>query len=151
SVLVLGVAVLWTGDVSAGSWPRFRGPNGTGVSTDKEVPVEWNEKAGVLWKTALPGLGHSSPVVWENKVFLQCASEDGKERRLVCVSAVEGKVLWSKSVPGAVAKTHRKNSLASSTPATDGERVYTLFWDGDELSMHAFDFQGHEVWRRGLG
>jgi outer membrane protein assembly factor BamB len=150
-VLVIAVVILCTACVNAGSWSRFRGPNGTGVSTDKEIPVQWNEKEEVLWKTSLPGLGHSSPVVWENNVFLQCASEDGKERRLVCLSAVDGKVRWSTAVPGAVAKTHRKNSLASSTPATDGERVYALFWDGEELSLSAFDFQGNAVWRRGLG
>jgi outer membrane protein assembly factor BamB len=113
--------------------------------------VQWSDQEGILWKTALPGPGNSSPVVWGNHVFLQCATEGGKERSLVCISAADGKILWSKSVPGTVAKTHAKNTLASSTPATDGERVYTVFWDGAELSLFAYDFQGKLIWKRGLG
>ena len=149
-VLVMGVATLLAGPAAAGNWPRFRGPNGTGVSDDKDVPVGWSGK-NVLWKTALPGAGNSSPVVWGRRVFVQSATPDGKQRLLVCLGAADGKILWSRSAPGARARTHPRNTLASSTPATDGKRVYALFWDGKDLALSAYDFRGEPVWTHDLG
>ncbi|HLN28966.1 MAG TPA: PQQ-binding-like beta-propeller repeat protein [Gemmataceae bacterium] len=138
-------------DVSGGPWPRFRGPNGTGISSEKDIPVRWGEKDGVVWKTKIPGVGNSSPVTWETFVFLQSSSADGNERRLMCLDAGTGKVLWSRSVTGAKAAMHPKNSMASSTPATDGVRVYALFWAGQELTLNAYDLQGNPVWNHKLG
>jgi outer membrane protein assembly factor BamB len=138
------------GFVSASDWPRFRGPNGTGISPDKDIPVQWTE-ANILWKTAIPGVGHSSPIVWGDHVFLQSANVSGKERSLICLSAADGKILWSRPVPSAKAHTHLRNTWASATPATDGEQVYALFWDGQRITIHAFDFQGNEQWKRELG
>lgn len=139
------------GAAPGSNWPRFRGPNGTGVSADKDVPVEFSDTKNVLWKTPLPGAGHSSPVVWGDRVFLESAPADGKARQLVCLSASKGNVLWSKSVSGDKAKTHAKSSLASSTPSTDGERVYASFWDGSNVFVYAYDFAGKELWKRDLG
>ncbi len=144
-VLLAGAAA------DAGDWPRFRGPNGTGVSTDKDVPIHFGAKEGVLWKTPIPGRGNSSPIVWGDRLFIQSAAADGSERWLICVNAVSGEVLWKKSAPGAPAHTHPKNTLASSTPATDGERVYAIFWDGKDLLLNAYDFKGEQVWTRNLG
>ena len=132
-------------------WPRFRGPNGTGSSGDKDVPVQWTGKDHVLWQTEIPGAGNSSPIVWGDRVFLQSASADGKERLLLCLNATDGKVVWSRAVPGARAKKHAKNTLASSTPATDGQRVYAVFWDGSDVFVHAYDVQGNFLWKRNLG
>src|SRR5579883_3489445 len=84
----------------AADWPRFRGPNGTGISADKEVPVRWNESSGFLWKVAIPGHGNSSPIVWGQQIFLQTASNNGAERSLICLSAVDGKTLWTAKVAG---------------------------------------------------
>src|ERR1700674_2870066 len=81
-------------DADAADWPRFRGPNGTGVSTDKDVPVQWTDKDGVLWKTPIPGRGNSSPIVWGDRLFIQSAAADGSERWLFCINAVSGDVLW---------------------------------------------------------
>lgn len=134
----------------ASDWPRFRGPNGTGISADKDIPVQWTD-ANILWKTAIPGVGHSSPIVWGDHVFLQSADAGGKERYLICLSAPVGKILWTKSVPGSKAHTHLRNTWASSTPATDGQQVYALFWDGQKIAIHAFDFQGNETWTHELG
>src|SRR5438309_4825967 len=78
------------------NWPRFRGPNGTGVSADKEVPVQWSDKDGVLWKTPLPGRGNSSPIVWGDKLFVQSSAADASERWLFCVNAGSGEVLWKR-------------------------------------------------------
>src|SRR5947209_5888901 len=106
------------------NWPRFRGPNGTGIATDKHIPVQWDDKS-ILWKVEIPGVGNSSPVIWGDHLFLQSASPDGTERSLLCLSTTDGKSVWSRTLPGTKARTHPRNTLASSTPATDGERVYT--------------------------
>jgi outer membrane protein assembly factor BamB len=132
-------------------WPRFRGPNGEGIAADRDIPVQWTDKEGVLWKTAIPGLGNSSPIVWGDRIFLQSATQDGRERLLLCLNVADGKILWSRSLPGSRAHINPKNSLASSTPATDGQRIYTLFWDGTKVFVHAFDFQGKHLWSRDLG
>ncbi|MBL8799013.1 MAG: PQQ-binding-like beta-propeller repeat protein [Planctomycetia bacterium] len=132
----------------AADWTRFRGPNGTGVAADKNVPVQWNDQ-NILWKVVLPGGGNSSPIIYGDKLFIQSA--DAKSRMLLCIDVKDGKIIWNKSVPGGTAKTHAKSSLASSTPATDGERVYCYFWDGKDVSVSAFDFKGNPVWHRVLG
>lgn len=132
------------------NWPRFRGPNGTGIARDREVPLRWSDTENVLWKTTIPGAGNSSPIIWGDRIFLESAPTPN-ERRLYCLNVADGKVLWSRAVPGRKARTHQKNTLASSTPATDGERVYALFWDGDRVSAHAFDFHGKHLWQRELG
>src|SRR5437588_789243 len=135
----------------AGNWERFRGPNGTGVADDKDVPVKWSDGENVLWKVAIPGVGHSSPVVWGDHLFLQSASADGKDRWLLCLDPAAGKVRWTRSAPGRKGWTHPRNSLSSSTPATDGERVYAIFWDGKDITLRAYDFKGGLVWKQDLG
>ncbi|MBV9123491.1 MAG: PQQ-binding-like beta-propeller repeat protein, partial [Planctomycetes bacterium] len=150
--VALGALLSWQGPTAvAANWPRFRGPNGTGIATQSDIPIRWTEQEGVLWKTSLPGAGNSSPVVWGDRVFLQSSSADGKERSLLCLKATDGKLLWSRAVSGSQARMHTKNTLASSTPATDGERVYALFWDGQDLLLTAYDFQGQLIWKRELG
>jgi outer membrane protein assembly factor BamB len=131
------------------NWPRFRGPNGSGVSTDKNVPVKWSDKEGILWKAELPGAGNGSPIVWGDRIFIQSATE--KQRLLLCLSADKGEIVWQQAVPGKFTKKHTKNSFASSTPATDGERVYAAFWDGDNLWLAAYSFKGDPLWSNDLG
>lgn len=152
SLALLGIltALACAGAASAENWPRFRGPNGTGIAS-ADLPVRFGDKENIVWKTALPGVGHSSPIVWEKRVFLQSSEATGKERWLLCIDADSGKLLWKSSVEGARGHTHRKNSLASSTPATDGERVYVIFWDGQTIGMYAYDLEGKLVWKRDLG
>jgi outer membrane protein assembly factor BamB len=150
-LLTLAALLLVTAFAQAGNWPRFRGPNGAGTTDDKDVPVTFSEKENLLWELAIPGAGHSSPVVWGDALFLQSASKDGKERWLICVDTTEGAIRWKTSIPGGKGRTHDRNSLASSTPATDGERVYSLFWDGDRITLYAHDFKGNPVWKRELG
>jgi outer membrane protein assembly factor BamB len=134
----------------ADNWPRFRGPNGAGISDDKTIPLIWSASENVLWKTAVPGIGNSSPIVWGDRIFLESAPTVN-ERRLYCLNVADGKILWSESVPGTKANLHKLNTLASSTPATDGERVYALYWDGSGVSVHAYDFQGKHLWKHDLG
>ncbi|MHB1424243.1 MAG: hypothetical protein ACYC3I_13790 [Gemmataceae bacterium] len=77
--LALGVVLPACGLAGAGDWPRFRGPKGTGIADDKEVPIKWTDQ-NVLWKTPLPGIGHSSQIVCKGRIFFQSASRDGKEQ-----------------------------------------------------------------------
>jgi outer membrane protein assembly factor BamB len=149
--VALGGFALFAVATAASDWPRFRGTNGSGISPEKTIPVSWTQKEGVLWKTAIPGFGNSSPIVCNGHVFLQTASADGKERALVCVDATTGKVVWSRQIPGEHARAHRLNSLASATPASDGQRVYAAFWDGRDVTIHAFDMDGKPLWKRNLG
>jgi outer membrane protein assembly factor BamB len=149
-VLILGCAATFAVPATAGNWPRFRGPNGTGVADDPNVPVQWTDQ-NILWKTALPGIGKSSPIVWDDRLFIESAPADGKQRLLLCVDVPTGKIRWTRSVPGSLVRTHKFNTLASPTPATDGKRVYALFWDGKDIALHAFDLDGNPVWRTGLG
>jgi outer membrane protein assembly factor BamB len=149
--LAVSTLLLIGGWVEASDWPRFRGPNGTGIAADKGVPVKWTAGQGVLWKTAISGVGHSSPVISGGHVFLQSSVADGKERLLICLDAVNGKTLWTANAPGSKAKTHPKNSLASSTPAIDGDRVFAAFWDGKDIHLCAYDFKGTLLWQQNLG
>jgi outer membrane protein assembly factor BamB len=138
-------------EATAANWPRFRGPNGTGIADDKGIPVQWSEKDGILWKVPLPG-GNSCPVVWGDRLFIQSAGAQGKERLLLCLDVATGRTLWSQSVPGTTFKAlHALNSLASSTPATDGERVVISFWDGSHVALYAYDLNGKLLWHRDLG
>jgi outer membrane protein assembly factor BamB len=128
SLLALTLALT----VSAADWPRFRGPNGSGTA---DGPLPEIDPKSPLWKVALPGgKGVGSPIIVGGKLYLQTATADGKGRSLLCLDAASGKTLWTKEVPGgpprAKGNPHAKNSLASGTPACDGEQLYCAWWDG---------------------
>ncbi len=134
----------------AADWTRFRGPNGAG-SASGTLPRTWTSTSGYLWKTALPGKGNSSPIILGGKVYLQAATADGAKRMLVALDATTGKVDWTSPFVGQPARVHAKSSLASSTPTTDGEKIYATVWDGRAVSLHAVDLQGAAVWSASLG
>jgi outer membrane protein assembly factor BamB len=146
--LLCGLALCCT--LPAGDWPRFQGQNGTGHSNEQGIPVKWTEKDHVF-KVKIPGLGNGSPIVSNGKVFVHTSSESGDERSLLCLDANNGKTLWTKTVKGEKAKINSLNSLASSTPAADGERVVCAYWTGKEVVLHAYDFQGNELWSHSMG
>lgn len=149
--LALGLTLLAVAPTPAGNWPRFRGPNGTGVAQDADLPVEFGAK-DVLWKVKIPGEGNSSPVVWGAHVFFQTSTKKGTERSLLCLDADSGKTLWARSIPGSFVKYSQKySSLAAATPATDGEAVYVPLWDGRDVILKAYSFKGDELWSRNLG
>lgn len=131
-----------------GNWPGWRGPMGTGHTTEKNVPVEWDAKS-VHWKLPLPGQGQSSPVIWDNRIFLTTALEDGQKRVVLCVDREKGKILWQQVAwTGKPEKTHAMNGYASASCATDGERVYAFFGKG---GLHCYSLEGKPVWHRNLG
>lgn len=150
--LVFGLAVFCSASsLLAADWSRFRGPNGSGEVADPAVPLEWTRTRNVAWKTELPGTGNSSPIVVKGVVYLQAASKDGAKRMLVAVDAASGAIKWAKEMRGRTAKTHKKNSLASSSCGSDGERVFTPVWDGTAVTLFAHDLDGNELWTASLG
>lgn len=147
ALIVIGSAA----DLRAGDWTRFRGPNGTGISTDDAIPVEFGPDKNLAWKVALPGGGHGSPVVAAGRVYLQAAEKGGNGRTLVAYDLADGKEKWRRTFPGTTARTHKKNSLASGTPAVDGKGVYVVVWDGAALTLEATTLEGKPSWSVPLG
>lgn len=128
----------------AENWPRFRGPNGQGVSQEQDLPLRWSPTKNVRWKTAIPGTGWSSPIVYGDRIFLTTATEEGASCRVLCVRSSDGQVMWNQEVHQQVpGPKRRQNSYATPTPVTDGERVYAVFYDG---TIVAVDFDGELVW-----
>jgi outer membrane protein assembly factor BamB len=122
---LLALAVAFTGNTArADNWDRFHGPNGTGVSNDKNVPVHFGLKNNIRWKVPIAGTGNSSPIVWGNRIFLHTSSPDAKQRSLLCIDT-DGNEIWKRSIPAGKATIHPMSSFASSTPTTDGQAVYS--------------------------
>jgi outer membrane protein assembly factor BamB len=156
---------------AADDWPQFRGPGSLGVANDPNLPDTWSATENVAWKTDIPGVGWSSPVVWNNKIFLTSVITKGEieapkkglyfggerkpstdEHRFVvyCVDWKTGKILWEREAhkgvpPGA---RHLKNSYASETPVTDGERVYVYFGN---VGLFCYDMAGKPLWSKRWG
>jgi outer membrane protein assembly factor BamB len=140
--------VAWlSGRALAENWPAWRGPRGDGTSLEKNVPVTWSQTQNIEWKVPIPGKGHASAIVWENRIFIVTTLEEQKQRLLLCLNLTDGEVLWQRVVLEApLERTHKLNSCASSTPATDGEKVYVSFLDRDKMFVAAYDFDGNKVW-----
>ena len=135
--------------IQAANWPSWRGPNGSGVAPEANLPLQWSATENVRWKAALPDRGNSSPIVWRDRVFVTQTIE--KEHRLVvmCFNRADGKVLWqSGTTYSQKDPTHDANPYSSSSPVTDGERV--IAWFGS-AGIYCYDFNGKELWRRDLG
>jgi outer membrane protein assembly factor BamB len=131
------------------NWPRFRGMNGTGHSQLVGLPTEWTS-ADYEWVRKLPGKGHSSPVIWGDKLFVTCGQDDGK-RTLVCLNANTGDELWANTMTLGASHLHLKNSYASGSPAVDGEKIFAAFADDQHYVVKAFTFGGDQVWEKDLG
>lgn len=156
-----------------GSWPSFRGPNASGLAEGQNLPDAWNAKTGenILWRTPIPGLAHSSPIVWGNRVFVTTAvssdpkatfrpglygdgdaSKDRSEHKwvLYAIDKRSGKILWERTAFQGEPreKRHIKATYANSTPATDGRMV--VAWFGSQ-GVHAYDVNGRFLWKVDLG
>ena len=129
----------------AENWPGWRGPRGDGTSVEKNVPTEWSSTKNVIWKTPLKGKGHASPIVWGDRVYL--VSAENQERVLRAFDASSGKPLWRTTVlVSPKERIHRLNSFASSTPVTDGKRIYVSFLDQKKMFVAAYDLDGKKIW-----
>jgi outer membrane protein assembly factor BamB len=134
----------------AQEWTRFRGPNGTGISPAKTIPAAWTDK-DFNWKLPLPGAGHSSPVLWGDKIFITSGDEGSHQVDVICVSAIAGQVLWQKAFPFAPYRKHNYNSFASGSPAVDAQRVYISWTVPARYILMALDHEGRKVWEKDLG
>ncbi len=155
----------------AENWPGWRGPGSLGISSEKGIPVQWDQAKNVKYKVAVPGLGHSSPIVWGNRIFVTTAVNDDPaeadwqkgfprvERKpdaseiawkVLCYDRDTGKLLWERTAirRKPLNQRHTKNSYASQTPVTDGAHVYVFFAD---QGMYCYDFEGKLIWSRDLG
>ncbi|MCL2710794.1 MAG: PQQ-binding-like beta-propeller repeat protein [Planctomycetaceae bacterium] len=125
-------------------WSMHRGPNGQGISTATGLPTQWSDTENIAWKTPIPGEGWSSPVIWNDHIFLTSATDNGKECRVIAVDRKSGDILWNKHVLSQeTGQRHPRNSRATPTPATDGQRVYAAFLNGH---FAALDFAGNVIW-----
>jgi len=173
-ILGLGTATGTAGSIDNASafWPAWRGPLGTGAAPDANPPVTWSEDENIHWKIRLPGLGHSSPIVWGNAIFVTTAVAYGRQldpvpvtapgahdnKRLtqkhrfhvICVDRGSGNILWDKVVADALPHEggHVSGSQASASPVTDGQHVYAHF---GSRGLYALDFDGNIVWSREFG
>lgn len=178
----IGLALLFISSLttagSAANWPQWRGPDGSGISTEKNLPATWTPTTNIKWKAAIPGRGHSSPIVWGNRVFVTTAVEgdvvpgakavkhmagdkeflhpdsvgaDKKHQfKVIALNRESGKIVWEALAWEGTPydNRHRKSSYAASTPATDGKMVYAFF--GTE-GLYAYDFNGKLAWKAQLG
>ena len=166
--------LIWISPAPAENWPRFRGPNGSGVATETKVPPVWTE-SDYRWRVDLPGVGHGSPVVWGDKLFLLCATESGSRKKgkgkpksavspdgeasaptaqrwmPLCMSTKDGSVIWKQEIAGGEFSGHRFNSPASTTPAVDARRVVFTWGTAEKLTMAAFSHAGEKLWESDLG
>ena len=154
----------------AENWPGWRGPRGDGTSLEKGVPVKWSATENVAWKMKVPGRGHSSPVIWGDRVLLASCLPEKEQRILLCLDRRTGRELWRRVVVKSGLETlHRLNSRASGTPATDGKLIFATFMkiDGRKVPapnvgaarlitpgtivVAAFDMDGRQKWNVEIG
>ena len=158
------------GLIRAENWPGWRGPSGDGVSAGKGIPTKWSSTENIAWRIAVPGEGHSSPIVWGDKVFLTSSLTEKNKRILFCIDRLSGQTVWQRDVVQSPPETiHRLNSRASGTPATDGKQVYVTFMRAEgnkviapnvgserlitpgKIIVAAYDLDGNEKWKTNVG
>ena len=145
-VLLIVTSVFFSA-THAQNWPCWRGPNGDGTSSEINLPVKWDSITNVLWKSKVPGTGHSSPIIWEDKLFTLTAFTVTNEKALLCYDIKNGDLLWQKTIVNSPLEgKHNDNSYASGTPATDGKLVYVSVLDKDDVVVAAYDFSGNQIW-----
>ena len=144
----LAAMAILSASVSQGQeWTRFRGPNGQGISNAKTIPVKWTEK-DYNWKVELPGGGHSSPVLWGDKLFVTVGDRQAGHSVLLALSVSDGGVLWQKEYAISKYRPNKLNSFATATPAVDAGHVYVLWTSPEETILTALNHAGTEVWKR---
>src|SRR5262249_1497 len=127
----------------------WRGPAGTGICNEPGLPTTFGPTENVTWKAPLPEAGNSTPIIWDNAVFVTCPIDGGKIRSLMCFDRTTGKERWRHAVPYPHAETiHQDNTFCAGSPTTDGNLVYASF---DSAGVVACEFSGKVAWTRNLG
>jgi outer membrane protein assembly factor BamB len=130
-------------------WSRWRGPSGQGIVKSGKYRDQWSPTEGVKWKSAVPGRGHSSPIIWGDRIFLTTEYDDGARLSMLAFNRTTGKQMWETFVPTkGVEHVYPKNSRASATAVTDGKLVFASF---GTHGLAAFDFNGKIIWQTPVG
>jgi len=132
------------------SWPRFRGSDGGGVSPATNLPIRWAED-DVRWKTTRPGKGHSSPVVWKERVFVTSGDITNADRHILCLACRNGSLMWRKKYASRTFQQNRENSFGTATPAADSNGVYVSWTTPEAITVAALTLDGDEKWVSNLG
>lgn len=144
------LAFLCTNDCVAENWDRFRGPNGAGQSDATGIPSEWKPE-NILWKQPLPGIGHSSPVIWGDRIFVTSADNDTGEQIIQAFDTATGTPLWERHAEASTYSMNALNSHASSTPAVDKNRLYGMWLADGRIQLAAWSHDGEPVWQKDIG
>ena len=150
ALVLLMVSGLLAAASAAADWPAFRGADGSGICSETDLPTRWSAR-DVVWRTDLGGKGHSSPCIVGDRIFFTTAHTDGEKvaRSVICLSRADGRVLWRRvASTGSPEPLHDMNSFATSTCASDGERVVAFLGPG---GIHCFSTEGKMLWSRDLG
>lgn len=141
--------------VGENDWPWWRGVSKTGVVEGQDIPVEWGPEKNVIWKAKVPGRGHASPTVVGDRIYLATADEKAETQSVLAYDQTTGDQVWQKQLhsEGLTGKDgmHAKSSHASSTIACDGERLFAIFLNNDQLHATALDLEGEVVWQETIG
>ena len=135
---------------AAQEWTRFRGPNGTGISQAKTIPSKVSD-SDINWRIELPGTGHSSSVLWGERIFLTTTGDKSGGLFVLCLSAKDGRLLWRRDFPLTPFARHQFNSFAASTPAVDAERVFVVWNEPEHFKLAALNHDGKVAWQRDFG
>jgi outer membrane protein assembly factor BamB len=151
-MLLAGGVLLFASALCAaeGEWSRFRGESGAGLSDAAAVPVIWTDK-DYNWKVSLPGTGHSSPVVWGERIYLMCGDASTAARTVLCLHAADGRILWRRDFESQPFRQHSANSYATASPAADAAGVVVTWSTPDEVILRALSRDGEDLWCRSLG
>src|SRR5262245_53334271 len=142
-------AFVFTAGLRADHWPAWRGSDGSGRSTERDLPLHWTATENVRWKTPLPAPGNSTPILWANRIFVTQATEKGQKRGLLCLDRKDGSLLWQREIEYREKEpTHATNPYCSASPVTDGELVVASY---GSAGLACYDFEGCQLWHRDLG
>lgn len=146
--IIVLILLITSAAARADNWPAWRGPRLDGVPTEKgSFPLTWSDTENVVWKSAIPGKGHSSPIIWGDRIFLTSCVESTGDRLLICVNRGDGSIVWQKTVfTGPLEQKHNLNSYASSTPVTDGKHVWVTFLEQPHIRVACYDMTGERQW-----
>ncbi|UCF15151.1 MAG: PQQ-binding-like beta-propeller repeat protein [Phycisphaerales bacterium] len=150
AMVMVSLAFSTVSESVAQEWTRFRGPNGQGTSEAANLPVKWTE-SDYNWKIELPGGGHSSPVIWGDKVFVTSGYQESGQGVVLALRASDGELLWQEQYALVKYRMSKLNSYATATPAVDADNVYILWPTAEKIMLVAINHDGDEIWRRTFG
>lgn len=146
-LLSLVLMITTAAPLHSGNWPHFRGPSFNGSTTETGLPTQWSPTENIAWRASLPGPSAATPAVWDDHVFVSSTDPASNSLKALCFDRPSGKLLWQREISMGIGRDTR-SYYASPSPTTDGKVVVFFYGNGE---MAAFDFSGHQLWRRHIG